>query len=416
MRALFKLILWLLFLSPFALAAAAWFALSDEALVLNNSRLSHQDIAHAQAVLKKNDPRRLPAGTRQQILLSERDLNLAANYLLQKFTEGGAQVRVHPEFVDAVGTLRIPGLPMRQYLNVSLQLSDDNGQPQVQNLQLGELKIPGFLAKLMLSEGLARLYGTNEYQLASNVVQQLEMQRGALQVTYLWDPELIARARASLISNADFAAIAVYNDKLIELQSQGITNGSLTALLQPLFQLAQQRSADNSAVNENRALLTLLGSWASRRGLDQLLPNTPARPKGYRMKLERRTDFGQHFLTSAAIAAQGDVSLADAIGLFKEIADADGGSGFSFTDIAADRAGTRFGELAGRSEDAARRLQAFMAAGVQETDIMPKARDLPEHMDAAEFEARFGGVGSPAYERVMADIEQRIAACRLHRG
>ena len=49
------------------------------ALVLNNSRLSHQDIAHAQAVLKKNDPRRLPAGTRQQILLSERDLNLAAN-------------------------------------------------------------------------------------------------------------------------------------------------------------------------------------------------------------------------------------------------------------------------------------------------------------------------------------------------
>ena len=46
--------------------------------------------------------------------------------------------------------------------------------------------------------------------------------------------------------------------------------------------------------------------------------------------------------------------LSDVIGLYKEIEDSRGGSGFSFNDIAADRAGTRFGEKAVASEDSAR--------------------------------------------------------------
>lgn len=243
------------------------------------------------------------------------------------------------------------------------------------------------------------------------------MQRGSLQVTFRWDPELMRRARSTLMSQSDSEAVNAYHQKLLALQAQGIGNkGSLVDLLQPLFSFAAERSRNGDPVAENRALLALLGAWSSRHGLEQLVPDATAHPKGFRLKLERRTDFGQHFLTSAALAAQGDSALADAVGLFKEIADADGGSGFSFTDIAADRAGTRFGELAVRSAQDALQLQRRLAAGINETDIMPPARDLPEHMKAAEFESRFGGVGSDAYKAVMADIEQRIAACPIHRG
>jgi len=417
MRALFKLIFWLIFLSPFALAAAAWFALSDDALVLNDARLSHQDIARAQKVLKLNDPRQLPAGSSQQITISERDLNLAANYLLQQATEGGAQVRVHPGFVDAVATLRIPGLPRRQFLNVSLELEENAGQPAVRALQIGALHIPRELAALVLSQALARLYQTHEYQLASDVVQKLSMQRRELQVTYRWDPRLVEQARSSLMSQADAQAIQAYHAKLVELQGQGVgTGGSLSELLQPMFAYAQQRSQNADPVVENQALLSVLGAWSSGRGLERLVPDAATRPQGFRLKLERRTDFGQHFLTSAALAARGDSALADAVGLYKEVADSDGGSGFSFTDIAADRAGTRFGELASASQADARRVQRFMARGISETDIMPRARDLPEHMGAAEFERRYDRVGSPAYQAVMDEIEQRIAACRIYRN
>jgi hypothetical protein len=46
---------------------------------------------------------------------------------------------------------------------------------------------------------------------------------------------------------------------------------------------------------------------------------------------------------------------------------------------------------------------------------MPPAGDLPENMDAAAFKARFDRVGSPAYQRLMAEIERRIDACGLYR-
>jgi hypothetical protein len=128
--------------------------------------------------------------------------------------------------------------------------------------------------------------------------------------------------------------------------------------------------------------------------------------------LAGRDDFPKHFLISATLAAQGGGALADAVGVFKEVDDARHGSGFSFNDIAADRAGTRFGELAVGS---AARLQAAVAAGMAEPDFMPDVRDLPEFMPEADFMRRYGGIGAPAYGRMMSEIEARIAARPLYR-
>jgi len=416
MRALFKLILWLLFLSPFALGAMAWFALSEDPLVLNNTRLSHKDIARARMILKQNDPRRIPAGTKRQIILSEYDLNLAVNHLLQKAAEGGAQVRVHEGAIDAIGTLRVPGLPYRPFLNISFELVDDRGNLDVRKLSLGAVNFPPALARFFLSQALRQLYQKGGFELASNLVSNVRMQPRELQFTYRHDPVLLARARSTLIDFANADALNAYHARLLQLQAQGIgVRGPLAELLTPLFRFAEERSRERDPVAENQALLMLLGAWSSNHGLAQLVPDAPGRPNRFRLSLQKRVDFGQHFLTSAALAARGDGDLADAIGLAKEIADSDGGSGFSFTDIAADRAGARFGELATSSEREARMVQAFMAKGADEHDIMPPARDLPEHMGRTEFERRFGDIGSPAYEAMMQEIETRLSNCRLYR-
>lgn len=415
MRVLFKLVLWLIFLSPFALAALAWFSLADHPTVSHDARLSHTDIARAQAVLKKNDPRNVPPGSEQTIVLSQRDLDLAANYLLQKAAEGGARVQVYDGFINAMGTLRIPGLPKRQYLNISLELEDNQGKADVRSLQLGEVKVPPVIARALLAQALQQLYRTDEYQIASNLVTRLQMHPRELQITYRADPELVARARSTLMKPGDIEAMTAYHDKLVQLQAQGIgTKGSLIDLLTPMFAFAEERSRGKDAVAENQAMLAVLGAWSSHQGLSQLVPDATQKPKRFRMKLQKRIDFGQHFLTSAGLAARADGTFADAVGLAKELADSDGGSGFSFTDIAADRAGTRFGEIATSSSENARRLQAFMAKGAKQTDIMPHATDLPEYLSREEFEKRFGGVGSPAYEAVMQKIEKRLASCALY--
>jgi len=106
--------------------------------------------------------------------------------------------------------------------------------------------------------------------------------------------------------------------------------------------------------------------------------------------------------------------LADAVGPYKEIEDSRGGSGFSFNDIATNRAGTRFGEYAANPA-LAQKLQRQLSMGIGEKDIMPATDDLPESLPEKEFLKRFGGIGAPPYKKMMADIERRIAALPLYR-
>jgi len=418
MRFLFRLILWLILLSPVVLAVSVWFTLEDTPTVATQRQLSHQDIARARTVIKHNDPRQFPVGSRQAVQVSQADLNLAANYLLQQ-VGGAASVEIREGSADLSVTTRIPKLTIKPYLNVHLTVDDADGVPQFRGLHLGRLSIPDFLTHLLVRLTLRQIYNTSQFQLAKDVVQDLDLKPGFTIITYVWRPKLIERALDSLLSGTVRKALAVYHNHLAALHAKGVArSGSVISVLKPLFLEAERRSLVNDPVDENRALLLVLGAWVNGRGMDKLVPQSQrhGQLKPYLLSLDNRSDFGQHFLTSAALVSAGDTTLSDAIGLFKEIKDANDGSGFSFSDLAADRAGTRFGELATGSAKQARLVQKLIAAGVKETDIMPHVRDLPEYMGQSEFKRRFGGVGSSRYNKVRDEIEQRVAACRLYSG
>ncbi len=203
----------------------------------------------------------------------------------------------------------------------------------------------------------------------------------------------------------------------MRMQSRGqATQGKLIDLLQPMFALAKSRSDESDAVVENTALLSVLGTWASGHSLEKVIHSATEMPKEFKLTLQNRSDFGQHFLLSAALASRGGGALSDAIGRFKEVSDSNGGSGFSFTDIAADRAGSRFGTLATQSPSCAARVQDLLANGILEADIMPNTKDFPEHMNASQFKQQFGKVDSERYKKILRKIEQRLDNCSLYRG
>ncbi len=419
MRALIKLFSLLILLSVLAVLAIAWLALSDAPLVAKPAQLSHQDIARARNILRQNDPRNIPPGNHHVIEISAKDLNLAADYLLQQLARGSAKLAITTDRLQVQASLHIPRVPWRNVVNVDGTIQTRDGHPQITALRLGALTIPDRLANLAARQLFDYLYARARLDDESDPIRQLQLLPERLRLTYQWDPALLDKARDTLMSASDLEALRLYHDRLIDLQARGVgTNGPLIDLLQPMFATALERSRDRDRdpIEENTALLTVLGTWAGRQDIGRLVPGSTRRPRAFRLKIQRRTDFGQHFLTSAAIAARGDSALSDAVGLFKEISDTDYGSGFSFTDIAADRAGTRFGELATRSQNDARRLQQRMAAGVVEGDIMPPARDLPENMRSDAFKQRFGYVGSPAYRQLMDEIEQRVNSCSLYQN
>lgn len=131
-------------------------------------------------------------------------------------------------------------------------------------------------------------------------------------------------------------------------------------------------------------------------------------------RLVGRLDLRKHFALSAAFAAAGTSAAAWGLGEVKELVDAgrEGGSGFSFDDVALDRAGIRFAERLRRAS-----LQELPVLATRigvEADIAPSIEGLPSFMPDAEFTARFGGVEDPRYLAQLAEIDARIDALPFH--
>jgi len=185
------------------------------------------------------------------------------------------------------------------------------------------------------------------------------------------------------------------------------------------FGFAETDSQGRDAVLANQAailaLFVILGeekvAKVARREIDpKRIPE--AETLRARITLQGRKDWPQHFWVSAGLGVISDAQRSIAVGLAKELMDAaPGGSGFSFSDLAADAAGNRFTRVATRDESAARALQARVRAGVRLADYVPELRDLPEGMSREQFQERFGGLGGEEALKMVDEIERRLAAC-----
>jgi hypothetical protein len=123
-----------------------------------------------------------------------------------------------------------------------------------------------------------------------------------------------------------------------------------------------------------------------------------------------RADLAKHFFVSAHLVGLGGAAPARSAGLIKEILDSHGGSGFSFADMAANRAGIVFANavLTERLslDDVAQRftIDAFL----------PPVDDLQEQLGAKEFTEGFGGLGDGRLTAELDRIEARIMALPIY--
>ena len=393
-----------------ACAAVLWLAFEARPLVTETPTLDFNDIDRAKQLLLRNDPRGKLPGITRALVLSPRDLELLMNQAGRQFGEPRARVQMQPGLARVQASLPLPGNPLGGWLNLDAVLRETDGLPRVARLRVGRLPVPAWLAAQALPWLLDALNLRAQGALAQRLVSQVGFGAQKMVLAYAWPDNPQQDLANSLLAPAEQARLKIYADHLARLSAELAPAGpvSITRLLPPVFALARQRSADRAqAVLENRAALVALAFLVNGQGLAVLVPDARlwARARPLQITLAGRPDTPQHFLVSAALSAEGGGPLADAIGLYKEVADSRGGSGFSFNDLAADRAGTRFGLQAVHHPQA---LQARLASGVQEADLLPAVADLPESMDAREFERRFGGVGGAAYRQMLHDIEARL--------
>ncbi|MFO0880353.1 MAG: hypothetical protein U0840_23660 [Gemmataceae bacterium] len=128
-----------------------------------------------------------------------------------------------------------------------------------------------------------------------------------------------------------------------------------------------------------------------------------------RPTLHGRQDLAQHFSVSLALAALLGDHRSEQIGLLKEIFDAgDGGSGFSFADLAANLGGITLGR---RLRDDPARL-ATLTRGFLAADFLLPPKGLDEGLTLKEFEKKYGGIRDARFREKRDDLERRTAALK----
>ncbi len=340
-------------------------------------------------MLKQHDPRSLRDGETRRLQVSARDLNLMSNSVLRYQDRQALDIRLTKGSAAFNYSAALPHNPLGKYFNFSAIFGQHEGRPTLEHLNFGNASVPGWLLKPVVAGTNSLLRNASaEYRDAMDALKQVQFEPDSLQLIYQWQSGLAER-----------------------IQSRG---------RDLLLATAEQQRSENGhdAEGENRALLLALGVAVNGSNIKHLTGPTEAasvtihtRPH---LVLQGRNDLVKHFIISAAITAAGGGGLADKIGVFKEVDDSRGGSGFSFPDLLADRAGVSFAEVA--LGDNARELQNYMSTQGSEADYMPGFTELPESLMELEFKSRYQDLDSVTYALIDEEIERRIGCSVIHQS
>jgi hypothetical protein len=236
--------------------------------------------------------------------------------------------------------------------------------------------------------------------------------------------------RDQLALFGDVNVISFYHESLVEyIEQSPNAKLSMAEYLGFTFGLVKQRHLAGiiaSHADENRAALTalvlyfgtdkfeLLVGDISKLSVKQFQQRTKLRSI---VKLRNRVDIQKHFIYSVALQLFGTSTASNAIGELKEFLDSNnGGSGFSFADLMADRAGTRLAMLATESDKSAFAVQEHLADISDENLVLPELIGLPEGISKQKFEQYYRDIDSLVYSSMLQSIDERLREIPVYRN
>jgi hypothetical protein len=393
---------------------ALWLMLDARPAVESGGPIERADLLWAKQVFRQNDPRGRAPETLQTLTLNAGEVNRLLRFSSLLRAGSAAQVELQPGRLRVLATLRVPENPFGTALNVAAEFDDRREQGlYLTRLHLGSLPVPGPLARALMALTERRARSQPLYNDLARSFSRLRYQEDRLVLDYRWHPELFAaierRSAAALLSPADRERLLAYGEflrRFVVRWPKGSTH-RLVEVVNPLFAFSASRPRDPAA--ENRAALLALGAYLAGVSPEKLLEgrghsNRLAPP--VLLTLHGRRDAAEHLVIAAALAATLGPDVANALGAAKEEADLIDGSGFSFTDIAADRSGARLGAAAVGPRAQAVRDALMWLAG--DATLAPDFTRLPEFLPQKEFDRRFQAVGSTAYRAQIAAIDAQL--------
>jgi hypothetical protein len=191
---------------------------------------------------------------------------------------------------------------------------------------------------------------------------------------------------------------------------------SVNALLVPLAASAYQKSVTGAdPILENKALLSAIAAYVNNTSDSQPTPppKTQTARKKIEVRLHRRLDLAQHVTSAAAITASLGPSIAEMISNTKEIYDARFGSGFSFSDLTANKVGIRLARLMTETQAGALEMQLRLSEVNSELDYMPFIGSNIDGIREEEFSKIYQNRNSEQYRQKVFEINNLINSLTL---
>ncbi len=320
------------------------------------------------------------------------------------------------------------GIPT--FFNISGELHSSENGILWKRAKIGDLPLGSTSAQWLFKRTIFILLGKNYGKEILNGIGAIKIKPNALSVRFTPHSGFQEgfAAAANRISGfvgeniqLDTARVQHYLDFLVDYtRKQTEERKSVSQYLKVLFNevKTQRETLALKAENENTSAMYALAVQSApgtfRHFVKDLkvhrLNATPT-PK---LSLSGREDLAKHFIYSAAIKILSDKGLSFSIGEAKELIDASyGGSGFSFADLTADRAGIRFAEVISANSDTAQLIQEIAASSMKESDFFPPLDGLPEGLNEVSFETLYSGIDSKKYQAMLDEIDKRLNACNL---
>ncbi len=399
---------------------------STEPTIKEQAQLEHTDISNIKKQFSESNPFKRKRYGLKHVDFDEKTLNQAVHLAMNQFSQIPVSINLESGYANIRTSLKIPTESFSLYLNLDFDLVPTDQFFELENVIIGKFKIPNWIMKILAPYAMQSASNRYpDYMELVSAIRKIDIKPQNVTVSYRWNNVVASRAqsftRDALLSAREQKLVSIYYAHLSDISRLTFwQKTSLDKIIRPMFQLARERTVNGAnPVEENRAVILTLGLAATAVPIRHLIDIDKSKRvrnvRFYRLTLRNRRDLMQHFLISAALTVSTDKGLTDAIGLSKEMEDSQGGSGFSFADLLADRAGVKFAETATAEKSNAIQLQDFMSRNeLKESDYMPSYKELPEAITSLEFKKRFIDVKNKKYLFIENELTQRILSTPLY--
>ncbi|WP_147301951.1 hypothetical protein [Thalassotalea euphylliae] len=435
MKQLVKFILLLPLLLLVGIFSLALLLVDSEPLIYQQHQISASHADNSKRLAKRIADTWRNGEQQTKLVLTQAEINGLTALFHRAVPNSALNITLSEHGAVLLGSVGLPKPLNQQFVNISATLLPSETGLELAGVQVGGLSLSG-TNTIRLTRWLVDYYvGKGATNKLLNTVTQVAISPNQLVVGLNVDKEVLAlRQDASLLAKVrdelalfgDKAMITMYYQELLTFANHQPINGKVHQYINHIFNYANaqnQLALPASYIEQNKALLVALVLYFGDDRMALLVGDIAQLDWRQRVRQARhrqvitlagRGDLQQHFIYSVALQLLSNDQASDALGEFKEFLDTNqGGSGFSFADLMADRAGTRLAMMATYSEAQAQQLQTVLAK-VGDEELLPTIQGLAEGLDEQGFSKEYQGVSSSNYQQMLIHIDSRLKTLSLY--